>query len=90
MIIDLVICYFLILHRKIQREHLHPKFFYFTIRLVYIFLTDSNWEKVSKRLKLKSLKATVIQYQESGVEALKGKKKDETAMKTQKICQVSV
>ncbi|KAI5640139.1 hypothetical protein NE865_07396 [Phthorimaea operculella] len=48
---------------------------------------DSHWEKVSQRLKQKSLKATVTQYKEIGVDALKGKKKDETIVKANKICQ---
>ncbi|XP_068620080.1 transmembrane protein 214 [Battus philenor] len=48
---------------------------------------DSNWTEVSPKLKLKSLKATVLQYKEISKEALKGKKKDETVVKTDKICQ---
>lgn len=48
---------------------------------------DSNWLEVSKKLKLKSLKATVLQYKEVSGEALKGKKKDEVLVKTTKICQ---
>lgn len=54
-----------------------------------IFLVDSNWLAVSPKLKQKSLKATVLEYKEVSVEALKGKKKDETVVKTNKICQVS-
>ncbi|XP_073954011.1 transmembrane protein 214 isoform X2 [Choristoneura fumiferana] len=48
---------------------------------------DSNWTEISLKLKQKSLKTTVTQYKEIGVEALKGKKKDETVLKTNKICQ---
>jgi hypothetical protein len=44
---------------------------------------------VSPKLKKKSLKASVLQYKEVGSEALKGKKKDDTVVKTNKICQVS-
>lgn len=53
-----------------------------------ISCVDSNWLEVSKKLKLKSLKATVLQYKEVSGEALKGKKKDEVLVKTTKICQV--
>ncbi|KAH9631853.1 hypothetical protein HF086_014325 [Spodoptera exigua] len=49
---------------------------------------DANWEEVSKKLRQKSLKMTVLQYKEVCGEALKGKKKDETVVKTNKICQV--
>lgn len=48
---------------------------------------DANWEEVSKKLRQKSLKMTVLQYKEVCGEALKGKKKDETVVKTNKICQ---
>ncbi|XP_072942522.1 transmembrane protein 214 [Epargyreus clarus] len=48
---------------------------------------DTNWAEVSPRLKLKSLKLTIAQYKEVSVEALKGKKKDETVVKANKICQ---
>ncbi|XP_030031154.2 transmembrane protein 214 [Manduca sexta] len=48
---------------------------------------DTNWSELSPRLKLKSLKATVLQYKEVSGKALKGKKKDETLVKTNKICQ---
>lgn len=48
---------------------------------------SNNWEEVSPKLKQKSLKATVLQYKEVSVEALKGKKKDETVVKANKSCQ---
>ncbi|XP_075980896.1 transmembrane protein 214 [Anticarsia gemmatalis] len=48
---------------------------------------DSNWAEVSMKLKKKSLKQTVLQYKDVCGEALKGKKKDETVVKTNKICQ---
>ncbi|CAH0401163.1 unnamed protein product [Chilo suppressalis] len=48
---------------------------------------DNNWANVSPKLKLKSLKTTVTQFKEVSGEALKGKKKDETVVKTSKICQ---
>lgn len=48
---------------------------------------DSNWAEISPKLKQKSLKMTVTQYKEISVETLKGKKKDETVVKTNKICQ---
>ncbi|XP_050352609.1 transmembrane protein 214 [Nymphalis io] len=48
---------------------------------------DTNWTKVSPRLKKKSLKMTISQYMEVCGETLKGKKKDETVVKTKKICQ---
>ncbi|CAH0590493.1 unnamed protein product [Chrysodeixis includens] len=48
---------------------------------------DTNWEEVSPRMKRKSLKASVMQYKEVCGEALKGKKKDETVVRTNKICQ---
>lgn len=43
--------------------------------------------KSAKKLRQKSLKMTVLQYKEVCGEALKGKKKDETVVKTNKICQ---
>ncbi|CAG9795904.1 unnamed protein product [Diatraea saccharalis] len=48
---------------------------------------DNNWINVSPKLKLRSLKTTVLQFKEVSGEALKGKKKDETVVKTNKICQ---
>ncbi|XP_023933936.2 transmembrane protein 214 [Bicyclus anynana] len=48
---------------------------------------DTNWEVVSPRLKKKSLKTTVTQFVEVCGETLKGKKKDETVVKANKICQ---
>ncbi|XP_034835337.1 transmembrane protein 214 [Maniola hyperantus] len=48
---------------------------------------DTNWDVVSPRLKKKSLRATVIQFQEVCGETLRGKKKDETVVKANKICQ---
>ncbi|XP_049876600.1 transmembrane protein 214 [Pectinophora gossypiella] len=48
---------------------------------------DNNWEEVSPRLKQKSLKMTVAQYKESSADTLKGKKKDETVVRANKICQ---
>ncbi|CAK1584254.1 unnamed protein product [Parnassius mnemosyne] len=48
---------------------------------------DSNWTEVKPKLKLKSLKTTVIEYKEISKDALKGKKKDETVVKANKICQ---
>lgn len=48
---------------------------------------NSNWAEVSPRLKLKSLKKTAAEYKEVGADALKGKKKDETVVKANKICQ---
>lgn len=48
---------------------------------------DGNWATISKKLKLRSLKTTVLQFKEVSGEALKGKKKDETVVKTSKICQ---
>ncbi|XP_063894378.1 transmembrane protein 214 [Helicoverpa armigera] len=48
---------------------------------------DSNWADVSKKLRQKSLKMSVLQYKEVCGEALKGKKKDETVVRTNKICQ---
>ncbi|XP_059057940.1 transmembrane protein 214 [Achroia grisella] len=48
---------------------------------------NSHWAEVSKRLKLKSLKKTVAEFKEVGADALKGKKKDETVVKANKICQ---
>ncbi|KAF9416213.1 hypothetical protein HW555_006372 [Spodoptera exigua] len=44
-------------------------------------------DSFSKKLRQKSLKMTVLQYKEVCGEALKGKKKDETVVKTNKICQ---
>lgn len=54
------------------------------------YIVDSNWAEVSPRLKKKSLKLSVLQYKEICGEALKGKKKDETVVKTNRICQVSI
>ncbi|XP_063830529.1 transmembrane protein 214 [Ostrinia nubilalis] len=48
---------------------------------------NSNWAEVSPRLKRKSLKTTVVQFREVSGDALKGKKKDETVVRTSKICQ---
>ncbi|XP_039758977.1 transmembrane protein 214 [Pararge aegeria] len=48
---------------------------------------DTNWTEVSPRLKKKSLRATVTQFTEVCGETLKGKKKDETVVKANKICQ---
>ncbi|KAL0870073.1 hypothetical protein ABMA27_006234 [Loxostege sticticalis] len=48
---------------------------------------DSNWAEVSPRLKRKSLKTTVLQFLEVSGDALKGKKRDETVVRTTKICQ---
>lgn len=48
---------------------------------------DTNWAAVSLKLKKKSLKNTVLQYKQVCGEALKGKKRDETVVKTNKICQ---
>ncbi|XP_045501564.1 transmembrane protein 214 isoform X1 [Colias croceus] len=48
---------------------------------------DTNWEEVSRRLKKKSLKITITQFKEVCGETLKGKKKDETVAKANKICQ---
>ncbi|XP_045537438.1 transmembrane protein 214 [Papilio machaon] len=48
---------------------------------------NSNWTEVSPKLRLKSLKTTVLQYKEISKDALKGKKKDETVVKADKICQ---
>ncbi|XP_053615013.1 transmembrane protein 214 [Plodia interpunctella] len=48
---------------------------------------NNNWAEVSPRLKRKSLKVTVTEYKLVGADVLKGKKKDETIIKTTKICQ---
>ncbi|XP_045521969.1 transmembrane protein 214 [Pieris brassicae] len=48
---------------------------------------DTNWAEVSRKLKHKSLKITVTQYKEVCGEFLKGKKKDETVVKANRICQ---
>ncbi|CAK1550700.1 unnamed protein product [Leptosia nina] len=48
---------------------------------------DTNWAAVSPRLKQKSLKLTITQFKEVCGETLKGKKKDETVVKANKICQ---
>ncbi|XP_050674602.1 transmembrane protein 214 [Leptidea sinapis] len=48
---------------------------------------DTNWNEVSPRLKHKTLKLTITHYKEVCGETLKGKKKDETVMKANKICQ---
>lgn len=53
--------------------------------LVYI---DNHWLVVSRRLKTKSLKTTVAQFKDVSADTLKGKKKDETIVKANKICQV--
>lgn len=51
--------------------------------------TDSNWAEIIPKLKRKSLKTTVLQFKEVSGDALKGKKRDETVVRTSKICQVS-
>ncbi|XP_041984319.1 transmembrane protein 214 [Aricia agestis] len=48
---------------------------------------DENWEEVSPKLKKKSLKTTILQFQEVCEETLKGKKKDEAVVKANKKCQ---
>ncbi|CAG9564224.1 unnamed protein product [Danaus chrysippus] len=48
---------------------------------------DTYWDEVSPKLKKKSLKATILQFKEVCGETLKGKKKDETVVKANKICQ---
>lgn len=54
-----------------------------------MFLLDENWDTACPRLNMKSLKVTLTQYMEVCGDNLKGKKKDETVVKTKKICQVS-
>ncbi|CAH0724228.1 unnamed protein product, partial [Brenthis ino] len=48
---------------------------------------DTNWDELSPKLKKKSLKTTILQFKEVCGETLKGKKKDEAVVKTNKICQ---
>lgn len=54
-----------------------------------MLVLDTNWADVSRRLKHRSLKLTIAEYKEVCGETLKGKKKDETVLKANKICQVS-
>lgn len=48
---------------------------------------NENWDIACPRLNMKSLKVTLTQYMEVCGDNLKGKKKDETVVKTKKICQ---
>lgn len=56
---------------------------------ISVFPLDNNWAEVGPKLKQKSLKITVTEYKAVSADALKGKKRDETVVRANKICQVS-